>query len=251
MEGESKPKKFCVLIAGPVVEELQVKFGHYGDMFEKLLRQGIDESWKFYFCMEGDIPSDAELSTYDAMIVTGSKHDAHADHPWLNILKARLAAAYKRKQKILAICFGHQLMAIVLGGKSGRASVGWELGSIAVEINTEFSQTWYGKMLNVVENKSIRITQVHQDQVSDLPPEATVLASSKKTKFEMYSVGDTVLCIQGHPEFEIDFTKQVLELKKGDIFPDQMVPVAISTLQEHPPNQQFLKQICQTFVHGS
>eukprot|EP01023_Acetabularia_acetabulum_P068759 TRINITY_DN9805_c0_g1_i7.p1 TRINITY_DN9805_c0_g1~~TRINITY_DN9805_c0_g1_i7.p1 ORF type:complete len:193 (+),score=16.36 TRINITY_DN9805_c0_g1_i7:253-831(+) len=147
MEGESKPKKFCVLIAGPVVEELQVKFGHYGDMFEKLLRQGIDESWKFYFCMEGDIPSDAELSTYDAMIVTGSKHDAHADHPWLNILKARLAAAYKRKQKILAICFGHQLMAIVLGGKSGRASVGWELGSIAVEINTEFSQTWYGKTI--------------------------------------------------------------------------------------------------------
>lgn len=41
----------------------------------------------------------------------------------------------------------------------------------------------------------------HQDQVTALPENATVLASSEFCPFAAYHINDQVLCFQGHPEF--------------------------------------------------
>lgn len=41
----------------------------------------------------------------------------------------------------------------------------------------------------------------HSDFVSKLPPEATHFASSKRVEFEMFGIGEQVLCMQCHPDF--------------------------------------------------
>ena len=38
-------------------------------------------------------------------------------------------------------------------------------------------------------------------QVTALPPSATMLASSPTAPYEMWSLGDGILAVQGHPEF--------------------------------------------------
>lgn len=53
-------------------------------------------------------------------MVTGSSADSFRDPDWNQQLKARLAAAVKRQQRILGLCYGHQIMARVLGGETGR-----------------------------------------------------------------------------------------------------------------------------------
>ena len=45
------------------------------------------------------------------------------------------------------------------------------------------------------------MTLTCHDQVTALPPHATVLASSPTAPFEMWSLGDGILAVQGHPEF--------------------------------------------------
>lgn len=52
-------------------------------------------------------------------MLTGSSADSFKDPEWNKQLKARLAAAVKRQQRILGICYGHQVMARVLGGETG------------------------------------------------------------------------------------------------------------------------------------
>lgn len=53
-------------------------------------------------------------------MLTGSSADSFKDPDWNVQLKARLAAAVKRKQRILGICYGHQILARVLGGETGK-----------------------------------------------------------------------------------------------------------------------------------
>ena len=41
-------------------------------------------------------------------------------------------------------------------------------------------------------------------QILELPPKAHLIASSEMTAIEMFSYGDHIFCIQGHPEFTHD-----------------------------------------------
>ena len=41
-------------------------------------------------------------------------------------------------------------------------------------------------------------------QILELPPKAHLIASSEMTGIEMFSYGDHIFCIQGHPEFTHD-----------------------------------------------
>lgn len=53
------------------------------------------------------------------LVITGSAADSFAQEAWIMKLRKSLTAASERRQRILAICFGHQLMSIVLGGMTG------------------------------------------------------------------------------------------------------------------------------------
>jgi GMP synthase-like glutamine amidotransferase len=54
---------------------------------------------------------------------------------------------------------------------------------------------------------SLRILESHGDLVARLPPGAIALGSSATAVHEAYSIGDSVLSFQGHPEF----TTELLE----------------------------------------
>jgi hypothetical protein len=40
------------------------RYGHYGHLFERLLRTSDDEVWDTYFPVDGDLPTDEMLSAY-------------------------------------------------------------------------------------------------------------------------------------------------------------------------------------------
>lgn len=68
----------------------------------------------------------------------------------------------KPSPKVLGVCFGHQVIAHSLGGRSGRAAVGWEIGVKTMKLHPEglsmFSSEMGGKA-------SLEIFESHQDQV--------------------------------------------------------------------------------------
>lgn len=198
------PLRICILETDILRPGLLKQYQGYGRMFEQLLvQQPLPAEFQVYNVMQGDYPPEQER--YDAYLVTGSKADSFGSDPWITTLKTFLLERYQHGDKLLGICFGHQLLALLLGGKSERAAQGWGIGTHCYRVAEQPS--W---MRPALDELTLLIS--HQDQVTALPDNATVLASSAFCPNAAYYIGDQVLCFQGHPEFIHDYTRELLEI---------------------------------------
>lgn len=203
------PLQICILETDVLRPELVDQYDSYGRMFEQLFaRQPIAAEFKVYNVMEGHYPPDSER--YDAYLVTGSKADSFGSDAWIQTLKIYLLERYSRGDKLLGVCFGHQLLALLLGGKAERAVQGWGVGIHQYRMASK--PTWMSPDL---EDLTLLIS--HQDQVTKLPNNATLLASSEFCPIASYCIGDQVLCFQGHPEFVHDYSRALLDLRQQHI----------------------------------
>ncbi|KJK06390.1 MULTISPECIES: amidotransferase [Pseudomonas] len=201
--------RICILETDVLRPELVGQYQGYGRMFEQLFsRQPIAAEFHVYNVMNGEYPDDDQV--FDAYLVTGSKADSFGNDPWIEKLKAFLLDHYQRGDKLLGVCFGHQLLALLLGGKSERSTQGWGVGTHRYVMNAK--APW---MSPQVEELTLLIS--HQDQVTRLPENATVIASSDFCPNAAYHIGDQVLCFQGHPEFIHDYSRALLELRQDNL----------------------------------
>ncbi|WP_442113451.1 amidotransferase [Pseudomonas sp. NUPR-001] len=208
----------CILETDALRPELVADFHSYGQMFKRLFeQQPVPARFEVFNVVEGHYPAPAQ--SFDAYLVTGSKADAFGDASWIVQLRAYLLARYQAGDTLLGICFGHQLLALLLGGSCGRAPQGWGLGVHRYALAAP--QAW---MTPAAATFSVLVS--HQDQVSQLPPGATLLASSAFCPLAAYCVGDQVLCFQGHPEFVEDYAGALMTLRR-----DQHEPVLYESAQ--------------------
>ena len=104
--------RICILETDILRPELVDQYQGYGQMFQRLFsQQPIAAEFTVYNVMQGDYPSDDE--TFDAYLVTGSKADSFGTDPWIQTLKTYLLNRYERGDKLLGVCFGHQLLALL------------------------------------------------------------------------------------------------------------------------------------------
>ncbi|WAJ35893.1 amidotransferase [Pseudomonas sp. GOM7] len=198
--------RICILETDLLRPELVEQYHGYGHMFEQLFaKQPLAAEFSIYNVVEGHYPPDSEH--FDAYLVTGSKADSFGSDPWIQKLKEYLLDRYQRGHKLLGICFGHQLLALLLGGKAERAEQGWGVGVHNYRIASQ--PQWMEPALD-----SLQLLISHQDQVTRLPENATLLATSDFCPNAAYHIGDQVLCFQGHPEFVHDYSRALLDLRQ-------------------------------------
>ena len=215
--------RICILETDVLRPELVDQYQGYGRMFTSLFsRQPIPAEFVIYNVMQGDYPPDSEA--FDAYLITGSKADSFGTDPWIQTLKTYLLERYNRGDKLLGICFGHQLLALLLGGKAERATQGWGVGIHHYQLAT--GKAW---MTPAMENLTLLIS--HQDQVTALPEGATVVASSAFCQFAAYHINDQVLCFQGHPEFIHDYSRTLLDIRQ-DALGEKVYSSAVASLEE-------------------
>ena len=72
-------------------------------------------------CWNDERPAVVDLPTYAGLVVTGSHHGCNDAHAWIRNLRAFLRHVVEEhpRVRILATCFGHQLLAQALGGAAG------------------------------------------------------------------------------------------------------------------------------------
>lgn len=203
------PLRICILETDVLRPELVEPYQSYGRMFEQLFaRQPIEAQFVIYNVMEGHYPPEDER--FDAWLVTGSKADSFGSDPWIQTLKVYLLKLYQRGEKLLGVCFGHQLLALLLGGQTERASRGWGVGIHHYRLQA--AEPW---MTPNLDDLTLLIS--HQDQVTRLPQNATVIASSDFCPFAAYHINDQVLCFQGHPEFIRDYSKALMDIRQESL----------------------------------
>lgn len=180
--------RICILETDILRPELIERYEGYGRMFQQLFaKQPIAAEFVIYNVVEGRYPADDER--FDAYLVTGSKADSFGPDPWIQTLKTFLLDRYERGDKLLGVCFGHQLLALLLGGKAERASQGWGMGIHQYQLNERAD--WMSPAL-----PDLTLLISHQDQVTRLPENARVIASSDFCPYAAYAIGDQVLLAQ-------------------------------------------------------
>lgn len=239
-------EKHCILNAGPVDEGFRSRFGDYASLFIRML-SSPSVKFEIFDVHRNEFPS--SLADYSVIYITGSRYGAHEDVEFIRKLShiIRTIVNEHPAKKLVGICFGHQLIAHSLGGLSGPSAdeVGWELGLKPLRFERGALQAVFPSLgpsfleQACSETKPLQILQVHRDQVKRLPPQATLVASSTKTAFEVYALGKQVLCFQGHPEFSPEVVSYLLQTKEAL----QLLPQNATIPLYSPDNEVFVKLI--------
>ena len=219
--------KIGVLQADTVLEEFQADHGNYPAMFEHMLKLAgervLDSTIEVahYNIMKSQFP--AKLDECDAYIITGSKKSVYDDEPWIHEFRKFIVELNAAKKIVIGICFGHQLIADALDGKTEPAEVGWGVG---IHQSTVINKK--GFMNPPLDSFSVIVS--HQDQVSELPSGAERIAASEFCPNSMFQIGQHILTFQGHPEFTKDYSQALLELRK-EIIGDSVYERGLASLK--------------------
>ena len=179
--------------------------GGYREMFAALLP---DARFSYYEAHRGRLPAAPEAC--DAWVCTGSRYSVYDKLDWIDALSEFVRQIRKSAAPFVGICFGHQMLAHALGGEVAKAAQGWGVGVLPVQILA--NESWMQPA-----RAEVRIQHMHQDQVMRLPPGSVALGRSPHCEVGMFRVGETMLGIEGHPEFTPEFAAALIRARRERI----------------------------------
>ena len=196
--------KIGILQTGHAPETLEQSFGDYDLMF-RLLLDGNDFDFATYAVVDDEFPDSAIDA--DGWLITGSRHGAYEDHPWIPRLEQLIREIHAARKPLIGVCFGHQIIAQALGGKVEKFADGWAVG------RTEYDY----------DGEKVTLNAWHQDQVTTLPEGARVLGSNAFCENAMVAYGDTTWTVQAHPEYSNDFIQGLMDTRGKGVVPDALM----------------------------
>lgn len=209
--------KIGILQTGDAPEQIVGAEGSYADMFKDLLA-GRGFSFEVWRVIDMDLPSGPEEA--DGWLITGSRHGAYEDHPWIAPLEQLIRDIDAAGRPLVGICFGHQIVAQALGGRVIKHPKGWAVGLRRYRIG----------------ERELALHAWHQDQVVELPPRAQVLASNEMTEYAIMAIGERILTVQPHPEFRTSVVDGLIRYRSAAIDP-ALVEAAADSLGAPDDNE--------------
>ena len=214
--------------------------GDYADMFREMVATA-DPSIEVvgYDARNGVLPGRPDAC--DGWLITGSRASVYEDEPWIESLTAFVRDVHAARVPCVGVCFGHQLLAHALGGRTERADIGWGLGALPMTLVQ--AEPWMEPPLSTAT-----LLYSHQDQVTELPPDGRVLATAAHCPVAMLAIGDHVIGMQAHPEFGPAYVRALLE-DRIDRIGEAETDAALATLLE-PTDEHTVAQWILAFLRS-
>ena len=185
-----------ILQSGHFLDKSDTALGDYEDLFAVMF-DGHDLSLRTWDVVDMDFPNSPQDA--DGWLITGSKHGAYNDLPFIAPLEDFIRRAYAASAPMVGICFGHQIIAQALGGRVEKFDKGWSVGATTYD--------WNGTPTT--------LNAWHEDQVVALPEGAERIASSDFCENAALIYPGRALTIQPHPEFKSDSIQALLKARRG------------------------------------
>ncbi len=132
----------------------------------------------------------------DALLLTGSRHSVYDQLPWREDVMRRVDSAIAAGTGVFGVCFGHQLLATMFGGRVERNPLGLSMGKRQVTVTPD------GRRDPLYRGAPARfeVQETHGDVVAVAPPGARLLVTSSHDPHHGFRLADRVWTVQFHPE---------------------------------------------------
>ena len=215
------PLRIALLQCGHIHADLVPEHGDYPEVFADLLGPlGVQLTT---FDVAAD-PLPEDLDAFDGWLVSGSANSAYEPLPWNAGMEDLLRRMVDEAVPLVAVCFGHQVLAQALGATVAKSPAGWGVGAEDYQVVGE-PRPW----MDPPPTGSVRLIASHQDQVQELPAGAELLARTDHCPIAAYTVGTSALAIQPHPEFTAAVSRGLVE-RRWDLIGAERSAAAIESL---------------------
>lgn len=188
--------------------------------------------YRIYMTIGGELPDD--IDEQDGYLITGSPLSVLDDSlTWRADLFRFIEACDAAQKPLVGVCFGHQAIAVALGGEVQKRQGGYNVG---VE-TTRFHQA---APFMRPDARTLDLYMFHEDEVSALPEGAEVIGTSDGCAIAAYKKQDHIFCLQAHPEFHDRFMHAVLEFSRQHM-PAQIYQGARASIEKPTDGLVFAK----------
>jgi GMP synthase (glutamine-hydrolysing) len=181
---------------------------HAGEQTRRNFEREVPAELVNFDVTGGEFP---DTLAFDGCLITGSRASVYWDREWIGNLKTWVGSAIRQGMPHLGVCFGHQLLAEVLGGAVENMGE-YEIGYRTVEHEGT-------SLLFEGIDRDFTVFTTHSDRVTRLPPGARLLA---KNDYGIHGFRQgAVFAVQFHPEYDRAMAERVTRGK--DELPEQKV----------------------------
>jgi GMP synthase (glutamine-hydrolysing) len=146
----------------------------------------------------------AKAGMFDAMVISGSAASVIDQYQWLFRLSQDLREVTALGIPTLGICFGHQILAHIWGGKVAIDALGYKIRKICTVFVSDTPRA--RPLLPANGSQTLEVLSSHRDQVIIAPPNWQVIANSTECPIQAMVATDLpITTVQWHPEADRAF----------------------------------------------
>lgn len=153
----------------------------------------------------GGKPVPEDLDDLHGLVVLGGAQNVDEGHAFLSKEQALIRKAHEAGLPVVGVCLGSQQIAVALGGRVGRMATP-EVGMSPVHLTVP------GQTETLMAGIPWSSPQLHSHayEVTELPPGATLLASTAACKVQSYRIGVRTFAFQHHFECDVPMARDLM-----------------------------------------
>ncbi len=164
--------------------------------------------YRVYMTIGGELPKD--LAEQDGFLITGSPLSVLDQHIFTDDLMNFIRLCDAEKKPLIGACFGHQAIALALGGQVERSDQGYNIGIEETQFHGQ--RSWMDPGAD-----RLLMYMSHEDAVTQLPSGCELLGSTPRCENASFAKGDHILTTQAHPEFSPAFMEGILRFTEDKL----------------------------------